>query len=465
MSAYEAFDRRHTGRAEEAAAAQPHERAGAGRCPPAVFFWLQPIGQANLFLQAVLISTLLLHTKDLAQDSARQVWLMPWLVSIVGSAGEVAGVCLGLHKLFTGIFGQIAGAAADVFGMKMTTLVMAIAVMVGAVLTANTQLFLPGLMLATLGTGALQTTWQALFSSQFDDSTQVYVSYAYALQNLMWFCATALAGIVSFSVLCLVGAVLMAIGVICFWCAPVTFKDTTSQQEVDEGPRPPLTASERRRVLAFVLLMLFSLLFLSLFPQFLGGPFLLFADESVGKLGPIKVQPEWYISLNGFIDMLIAILLAWVYTDKTKFYTKLMISFVFLGLACGLVSIAAALWPGGGVSPLFPALSIVLVSFGELHHMPVIMAAIATEMPRRFLGLFTGIYFLIYGVGGFFGSVGVDQYRQLGTAGYFGWLAGAAGAGIVGFMLALPFFRRTFSSRSGSGVSCEPLGRGAAVAS
>jgi len=422
---------------------------------PAVFFWLQPCGQANLFFQAVLISLLLLKTLDLAQNHPNEVLLLPWLLQHT-SAENIAGVSLGVHKLFTGIFGQVAGMMADICGLKTITSAMGVVVMLGGVLMTSHWLYFPGLLIATLGTGAMQTTWMALFSSQFQDKkqSQDMVSYAYALQNIMWFCGTTLAGLQSFRLLCAESAGIMGVGLLCFWFSPVKFavqasgSNAPEEEEAPGAPAPGNASSERARLCAFALLMAFSLLFLSLFPQFLGGPFLLFCEERVGPLGSMQVPPPWFLSLNGFVDVFIAVLLRMVYGQATAFYTKLLLSFLFLGLACGLVAVAAVLWPNGGISPLVPAISIILVSFGELHHMPILMAAISNEMPKRFLGVLMGVYFMIYGIGGFIGSVGAPLYKQVGPEAYFGGLAITAAVGMACFALSLPFLRRTFPTRS-----------------
>lgn len=412
---------------------------------PKVFYWLLPLGMANIFCVGIAVSSLVLHTIHLARTSPESVFLLPGLLQHFRPE-VLAGAVLGIFNLGTGIVGPLAGKVSDQVGVKISSYAFEMIQVIGAGLMAHTSMYLIGLVLLTIGSGASQPVFQALFSSQFEDEymTQKHVTYLYAMQNVAFLISTVLAGVQPFWLGYVQSAALGALGLLFFSLAPVRFRDASPEHAKMQAY--PLSAPQSARARGFGLLCIFSFLFFVVFLQFLGGPFMLFVKDAVGALGTTTVPPQMFLSLNGLTDLIMAGVLVRIYkmAKPVKFFDKLQFSFVWLMAASGLVSLISIRSPVGHVRPEFAALAIVLVSIGELHYNPVMLAAISTEMPPSMSGFFTGIHYMIIGVGGSLAGLGVPMYQAIGPASYFGRLAVVAASGVLGLGLAKQHLQRTF---------------------
>lgn len=413
---------------------------------PKVFYWLLPLGMANIFCVGIAVSSLVLHTIHLANKSPESVFLLPDLLQHFRPE-VLAGAVLGIFSLGTGIVGPLAGKVSDQVGAKISCYAFEVIQVIGAGLMAHTSMYLVGLVLLTVGSGASQPVFQALFSSQFEDEymTQKHVTYLYAAQNVAFLVSTFLAGVQPYWLGYVQTAALGALGLLFFALAPVRFRDASPERAKMQAY--PLSAPQSARAHAFGFLCIFSFLFFVVFLQFLGGPFMLFVKDSVGAWGTTTVPPQMFLSINGLTDLIMAGVLAGIYTKMTKpvkFFDKLQFSFVWLMAASALVSLVSMRSPVGHVRPEFAAFAIVLVSIGELHYNPVMLAAISTEMPSSMSGFFTGIHYMIIGVGGSLAGLGVPMYQAVGPASYFGRLAVVSASGVLGLGLAKQYLQRTF---------------------
>jgi dipeptide/tripeptide permease len=415
------------------------------RRTPSVFYWLLPLGMANIFCVGIAVSSLVLHTIQLAAKSPERVFLLPALLQHF-SPEVLAGVVLGIFNFGTGIVGPLAGKVSDQLGMKISCYAFEVMQVVGAGLMGHTSMYLLGLLLLTIGSGASQPVFQALFSSQFEDErmTQKHVTYLYAMQNLAFLVSTVLAGIQPFWLGYVQAAALGTMGLLFFSLAPVKFRDASPEHAKSQAY--PLSARQSARARGFGFLCIFSFLFFVVFLQFLGGPFMLFVRDMVGAWGTTTVPPQMFLGLNGLTDLIMAGVLVRIYkmSKPVRFFDKLQYSFVWLMAASGLVSLISTRSPSGQVRPEFAALAIVFISIGELHYNPVMLAAISTEMPASLSGFFTGVHYMIIGVAGSLAGLGVPIYQALGPASYFGRLTVVAACGVLGLGLAKQHLQRTF---------------------
>jgi MFS family permease len=397
---------------------------------PAAFFWLLPLGMANIFCVGACMSTVVLQTLTLANNAPSEVMLLPWLLRYT-DANAVAGAAFSVVTLGVGLCGLIAGKLSDMMGIWHIGVVVASMQIFGAVLACYTNTFLIGLVVFTAGQGSMGAVFQTFFSCQFldDYTTQKAVTYMYAAQSFAYLMSTFLAGLQPFWAGYAEGAALTIAGGFCVYFAPVRFRDTF---EVAQTGQHPSSKDGDKRDLAFGFLCVFTFLFFFVFFQFMGGPFVLFCTDMVGTLGNRVLPAQIFLSLNGLGGMFISATLIQIYGRLrfVQFHTKLMMSFVWLSL--------------GNVSPSFPAFAIVLVTVGELHYNPVMLSAISTNMPESRVGLFTGVHFLLCGLGGAFAGLGVPLYRSLGPATYFSRISLVAAFGALGLGVGSPFLSRTF---------------------
>jgi len=283
-----------------------------------------------------------------------------------------------------------------------------------------------------------------LFQAQFDSEhmTQTAVTYWYAVGNLAYLVSTLLAGIQA-TWLCYGECfVLVCTGLACLSLQGSNIREP--DRSADSFGISKLSRKELLRVRGYVALCGFTLAFFTVFLSYLGGAFMIFTRDRIGPLGKFVVPSSWYLSLNGLVDLLLGVGLAEVYdrAGGVRYHVKLRISLLLLTVASGMLTLASWVSPTRPLSPIFPAIAIVLVSLGELHYVPVMLASISSELPHSVVGLCTGVFFLIAGLGGLLAGFGVSVYRSLGSTAYFAILGALSLLGAGGLQTLLPFLRR-----------------------
>lgn len=432
------------------------EQSTSREACPAAFFWLQPLGAAGIFFQSVLICMTLLHTQDLALKTPNTVLFMPWLLQYA-SPDVIAANMLGLSSLATGILSPVSGMVSVHCGLKATNNMAGLVIIIGTVLMAMPRFYLVGLWIGTLGMGFFGASQLALFTSQWDEPRQAQrlISYNYALINVTGFISSTLAGFQTFPLLCAEIVAIMCVGLLSFRLAPMRFRD--KPLEAAQASSEPLSACELARVRAFGVLVIFMIIFNLFTFQFLGGAFFIFVEQELGTIGSRPVPPSLFLAWAGVVDVLLAVfVMDRLHGPSTKFYTKLQLAFLFLALASGLLAAVVTIGPGS-VSPVFAFLSITLLAFGDMHFSPVIMTVISQEMPERYVGVFTGVIFVVSGVSGFLGAgLGVLLYLHVGSAMYFGILSAMAATGLLGLGLLRPYLGRKFQARVAAATADRP---------
>jgi POT family proton-dependent oligopeptide transporter len=187
--------------------------------------------------------------------------------------------------------------------------------------------------------------------------------------------------------------------------------------------RTPLTAEERRRILAVIVVTVFVVFFWLAFEQ-VGSSLNVFAahrtDRTIGGwLGTVvpggEIPAAWFQAINPFFILLLAPLVAGVWRQLgprgPSTPAKMALGLMLLGLAYVVMVVGAAESDGGGrVSPWFLVAFYFVFSCGELCFLPVGISFVSQTAPARFASMLMGAWL---------------------TANFFASLAGGYVAGMV----------------------------------
>lgn len=168
-----------------------------------------------------------------------------------------------------------------------------------------------------------------------------------------------------------------------------------------------LTAAERSRIIAILILMMLSILFWALFEQ-AGSSLNIYVDRNVDRhiLG-FEVPASVFQSLNAIYIVVLAPGLAWIWTGLSQRNldpsapAKFGLGLIQLG-AGFLILVAGDTASGGTGTPvIFVFLIYLLHTTGELCLSPVGLSAVTRMAPARLAGLLMGAWFFATAIGNF----------------------------------------------------------------
>ena len=176
------------------------------------------------------------------------------------------------------------------------------------------------------------------------------------------------------------------------------------------------TPTERRQLIAIVVLFVGAAVFWSLFEQ-AGSTLNLFAQRSTHNviLGA-SFPASWWQSLNSLYIILLVPVMAWLWVKlgsrDPSSPAKFTFGLLFAALGFAVLAVAAQLAVNGvRVSPLWLALVYLLHTIGELCLSPVGLSAMTRLAPARIAGLVMGVWFLATSVGNYLGGGVASLYE------------------------------------------------------
>ncbi len=176
------------------------------------------------------------------------------------------------------------------------------------------------------------------------------------------------------------------------------------------------TPTERRQLIAIVVLFVGAAVFWSLFEQ-AGSTLNLFAQRSTRNviLGA-SFPASWWQSLNSLYIILLVPVMAWLWVKlgsrDPSSPAKFTFGLLFAALGFAVLAIAAQFAENGvRVSPLWLALVYLLHTIGELCLSPVGLSAMTRLAPARIAGLVMGVWFLATSVGNYLGGAVASLYE------------------------------------------------------
>ena len=215
------------------------------------------------------------------------------------------------------------------------------------------------------------------------------------------------------------------------------------------GKRPPLTPSERRRVLGLLLIWPLVVCYWTAQAQIWNVYNIWLRDCVNLDVGGFSVPVPWFQSLDGLAPGMFIPLVLWIWSIQARrgrepdVLTKLAIGSVIFGLSVGLLAAGPLLANSAGRAPIaLPLLFHITSNFGAMYYAPVILGLYGTRAPQSLRGTLVGICMLATAAGSILSGWMGGLYESLGPAPF--WLINAAictGAGI-GILVGAPLLGR-----------------------
>jgi len=207
------------------------------------------------------------------------------------------------------------------------------------------------------------------------------------------------------------------------------------------------TPTERRQLIAIVVLFVGAAVFWSLFEQ-AGSTLNLFAQRSTRNvLLGVPFPASWWQSMNSLYIILLVPVMAWLWVKlgnrDPSSPAKFTFGLLFAALGFAVLAIAAQLAVNGvRVSPLWLALVYLLHTIGELCLSPVGLSAMTKLAPARIAGLVMGVWFLAASVGNYLGGAVASLYETFALPALFAAITSVALLGTLFMALSIKPLRR-----------------------
>jgi POT family proton-dependent oligopeptide transporter len=193
----------------------------------------------------------------------------------------------------------------------------------------------------------------------------------------------------------------------------------TKAHEAHKSVRAPLTAHERRRVVALVVLCALNIVFWAVYEQ-QGNTMQSWADDQTRwpTLLGFQIPSTWFQSFNPLAIIVLAPLLDifWRWqgrrdTEPTTL-TKMALGCILLGASFVVMIVGVRAVGDGRGSPFWPLACTLLLTIGELYLSPVGLSLVTKVAPARMVSMLMGMWFLSSFLGNFLsGEIGVLYTR------------------------------------------------------
>ena len=166
-----------------------------------------------------------------------------------------------------------------------------------------------------------------------------------------------------------------------------------------------LRGEELHRVMAIMILFVFSIIFWATFEQS-AGSLTIFADEQTRNTVLGHTFPSsWYQSVQPLFVIALAPVFAWLWVSLGRKDPSSPVKFgfglLFSGLAFALMALATIFATHGRVSPFWLVGCYLIQTLGELCLMPVGLSTVTKLSPARLAGLMMSLWFLATAIGDF----------------------------------------------------------------
>ena len=219
-----------------------------------------------------------------------------------------------------------------------------------------------------------------------------------------------------------------------------------------------LTAAEWKRVIAIIVVTMFSIFFWMGFEQ-AGGSMNLFADKQTARtmLG-FEVPASWFQSINSLAILFLAPVFAilWSVMNKSRFAlpdtAKQGLGLIVLGSSFILMDRAQVLADATGpVSPMWLIVAYIIQTVGELMLSPVGLALTSRAAPVRLSALLMGVWMLSSAAGNKLAGSLENIMNGTGIAPYKFLYMACIGAGVL-LLVITPILHRMLRARDQSTV-------------
>lgn len=157
---------------------------------------------------------------------------------------------------------------------------------------------------------------------------------------------------------------------------------------------------DRDRLIALTILIVFSIVFWSLFEQAYTS-LNLFASRSIDlEILGFTMLPGYFLSLNALFIILFAPVFAWLWIELDKrnmqpnTAIKFAVAILLVSLGFGALVLGGNMAEAGKVGAIWLVLAYLLHTFGELCLSPVGLSSVTKLSPPRIVGFMMGVWFL-----------------------------------------------------------------------
>ena len=219
----------------------------------------------------------------------------------------------------------------------------------------------------------------------------------------------------------------------------------------DKALRVPLTGTDRLRLRAVALIMVFTACYIATYGQLVGLVNNFVFQDIDRNLGGFEVPATWFLSLNPLFIMLFGAFFAalWQRLGESGRNPPVLVKY-FLGmtLIClSFICLAGAAVDGGNAADgkghmLWIVVAYLLFTLGELLIFPIFMALITRLVPRQHSNLGAGLFFFAAGIGSYFsGQIGAMTAHYSEITVFLAIGIGALAAGVVALLVSSMFSR------------------------
>ena len=241
--------------------------------------------------------------------------------------------------------------------------------------------------------------------------------------------------------------------------------DRTLKVRSEKKNASSVTAAERRRIFAVLLVVLLTVPFWACYEQF-GSSLSLFADRHIARtLGDFEIPASWFQSINPVVILLFAPVLAflWQWLERRNREPsapkKMVAGYVLLAAGFGFATLAGFLSETRLlVSPVWFLATDLFRSWGELLVSPVGLSYITKVAPARYRSRLMAAWFLAEGLGNKLAG-SIAAYSDVIRAGHFyAMFVLIAIVSTVALLTVLPLLGRL--AGDGSQLQVEGVGAG-----
>ncbi len=320
------------------------------------------------------------------------------------------------------------------YAITLGTILMAVGYLVGW-RAENAAMVNLMIIIVSVGTGLFKGNLNALIGRQYHDKEMLDSAFSlqYSYVNIGAFCGSLITGylylhvfndggVLGFRQCFLVAAVFCIAGAIWFvanWkhlqgqgIKPykyITDENGTvigSHETKEKGSekKASLTKLEKKRVLAIVLVSLFSVIFWLFYYQQDLALVIYMTDYVNMKIGSFAIPPSWITTTwNGLLCVILGGVMAAIWKKLAarpqgdmNMFKKVGLSFLFVGFAFGIM-VLCEFFRGVGAdssvktSVIFPFLFATVITIGEMCFSPLRNSFVSKYAPKKYLSLLMGV--------------------------------------------------------------------------
>ncbi len=369
---------------------------------------------------------------------------------------------------FTPLFG---GMIADRWlGAKRTVTVGAVLMAAGHLAMSFDGSFLLALVLLVLGSGCLKGNVTTQVGSLYPEAADSLRQRGYSIFStginvgavIGPLATSALAAIYGWHAGFALAALLMLLALAVYLAGQRHLPDP-QHVRTQKAEHPPLSATERRRLLAlFAAIALVVPAATGFF--MIGGIGMIWIDQYVNLASPLGAVPAgWFNSLDSFVSILSApVLIAlWTWQAQSRHepsgITKMAIGGGIIGLSSLALAAGSYLSPAPGSVPVLWAVAgFGAMGLGFMWYWPVLLALVSGSAPPKVNSTMMGAVFLALFVSAVAGGWVGSFYDQMSPAAFWSLNAAIAGTGALLTILLGPTLRRALAVVGPA--SAQPIG-------